>query len=89
MYQNTYNRRRFLIGAAASLSMGTSFARAAANERLNIAFIGYGKRSYRVLPQILNQPDTQVVALCEVEGERCTKGKEVVENYYAKNKVQL
>ncbi len=84
MQTSIITRRRFFTGAAATLAMGPTFARAAANERLNIAFIGYGKRAYRVLPQVLNQPDTQVVAICEVEGIRRAKGKEVVEQHYAK-----
>jgi predicted dehydrogenase len=85
MLQPIITRRRFFAGAAATLAMGPSFAQAAANERLNIAFIGYGKRAYRVLGQVLIQPDTQVVAICEVEGTRRAKGKEVVEQHYAKN----
>jgi predicted dehydrogenase len=85
MSQPTVTRRHFLAGAAATLAVGPSYAQAAANERINIAFIGYGKRAYSVIGQTLRQPDTQVVAVCEVEGERLAKGKDVVNQYYAKN----
>lgn len=78
------SRRHFLAGAAATLALGPSTARAAANERLTIAFIGYGKRAYNILPQILRQPETQVVAVCEVEGTRRAKGQQVVRQFYAK-----
>lgn len=78
-------RRHFLTGAAATMAIGPSFAREAANERLNIAFIGYGKRAYGVLGQTLRQPNTQVVALCEIEGIRREAGKAAVEKFYSKD----
>jgi predicted dehydrogenase len=79
-----FSRRRFLTGAAAAAVFGPTMARAAANERLNIAFIGYGKRAYGVLGEALRQPDVQVVAICEVEANRLKRGKQVVEEFYAK-----
>ena len=63
------SRRQFLTGAAATLAIGPAFAQASANERMNLAIIGFGKRAYPILPQALRQPDTQVVAVCEIEGK--------------------
>ncbi|MFK7851507.1 MAG: Gfo/Idh/MocA family protein [Akkermansiaceae bacterium] len=79
-----YSRRRFLTATAASAAFGPSLLRAApSTEKLNIAFIGYGKRAYKVLNDALRQDDVQVVAICEVEGTRLAKAKEVVEKKYA------
>jgi len=85
MNYETTSRRRFLQGAAATFAIGPCFAREGANGRLNIAFIGYGKRAYGVLNQVLRQPDTQIVAICEVEGTRREAAKATVEEFYAKD----
>jgi len=80
----SFSRRRFITGAAAVAAFGPSLSHAAsANERLNIAFIGYGKRAYLVMGEALRQKDVQVVAVCDVEGTRLAKAKEVVERRYA------
>jgi predicted dehydrogenase len=84
LYSNP-SRRLFLKGAAATLAIGPSLARESANERLNIAFIGYGKRARKVLPEVLRQPDTQVVAVCEIEGSRLADAKASVEKYYGRD----
>jgi predicted dehydrogenase len=55
------------------------------NGRLNIAFIGYGKRAYGVMEQALRQQDVRIVAVCDVEGTRLAKAKEVVEKHYAED----
>ncbi len=78
------SRRRLLAGAFATAALGPSMLVAAPkNDRLNVAFIGYGKRAYAVLGHALRQADVRVVAVCEVEGTRLAKAKEVVEKYYA------
>lgn len=80
----SFSRRRFLTVTAASAALGPSLLRAApANGRLNIAFIGYGKRTYAVMGHALRQADVRVVAVCEVEGTRLAKAKEAVEKRYA------
>jgi predicted dehydrogenase len=82
--RTSFSRRRFITGAAATAALGPSILRgASANERLKIAFIGYGKRAYGVMGQALRQKDVQIVAVCEVEGTRLAKAKEVVEKGYA------
>lgn len=81
-----FSRRRFLAATAATAALGPSILRAApANERLNIAFIGYGKRAYAVMDQALRQADVRIVAVCEVEGARLAKAKEEVEKRYAED----
>jgi predicted dehydrogenase len=80
----SFSRRRFLTGAAATAAFGPSILRAApAEKRLNIAFIGYGKRAYAVMGQALREKDVRIGAGCEVEGTRRAKAKEVVEKAYA------
>jgi predicted dehydrogenase len=80
----SFSRRRFLSGAAATAALGPQLLRAApANGRLNIAFIGYGKRAYGVMDHALRQADVRIVAVCEVEGTRLARAKEVVEKRYA------
>ena len=81
---SSFSRRRFFTGVAATAVLGPTILRAApANERLNIAFIGYGKRAYGVMDHFLRQADVRIVAVCEVEGERLALAKEVVEKRYA------
>ena len=82
----TFTRRRFITGVSALAAFGPSITRGeSASERINLAFIGYGKRAYRVMDEALRQKDVQVVAVCEVEGTRLAKAKEVVERKYAEN----
>ncbi len=82
--RSSFSRRRFITGAAATAALGPTILRAApAKERLNIAFIGYGKRAFGVMGQALREKELQIVAVCEVEGTRRAKAKEVVEKSYA------
>jgi len=84
----TITRRRLLASAFATAALGPTFLRAQsqpANSRLNIAFIGYGKRAYQVMGQALSHQDLRIVAVCEVEGTRLAKAKEVVETRYAED----
>ncbi len=81
-----FSRRRFLTGAAATTALGPMILRAApVNAQLNIAFIGYGKRTYGVMGHALRQADVRIVAVCEVEGTRLAKAKEEVEKRYAED----
>jgi predicted dehydrogenase len=80
------SRRRFLTGAAATAALGPALLKAApANGRLNLAFIGYGKRAFGVMDHALRLPDVRIVAVCEVEGTRLARAKEVVEKRYAED----
>lgn len=78
------SRRRFLTATAATAAFGPSLLRAEpAKERLNIAFVGYGKRAYAVMGQAMREKDVRIVAVCDVEGTRRAMAKEVVEKKYA------
>lgn len=68
------NRRQFLQTSAAALAptfvpscvLGTP-NQAAANDRTNVGIIGLGSRGFNLLDSFLRQPDTQVVAICDVD----------------------
>jgi predicted dehydrogenase len=57
----------------------------APSDRIGIGMIGAGRQvvSYN-LRQFLNSPDTQVVAVCDVDTWRLAKAKKMVEGYYGK-----
>ena len=80
--------------AGASWSVGPTVLRAAVlgrdgavapSERINVAMIGMGRqaRQYNVV-QFLGMPDTQVVAVCDVDAWRLDNAKRQVEEAYAK-----
>jgi len=99
-----WTRRRFLQqaagGAATALALPTLvpssvFGAAAPSERIHVAFIGLGNQSTIDLPAFLEQPDVQVVAVCDVNrgsyNYRAPEqflgrepGQKAVEDYYAK-----
>jgi predicted dehydrogenase len=89
----TVSRRTFLKTAASAAptiltaSAFGSTSRAAANDRLNVAIIGCGKmaNSYHI-PQLLNQPDVQVVAVCEVDQTRRQHAEKRVNDKYSTDK---
>jgi myo-inositol 2-dehydrogenase / D-chiro-inositol 1-dehydrogenase len=91
-------RRRFLARSLAAVA--TSWAipwlvparalgaadKAPANSRINIGMIGLGRQAYFAnLPPFLFSPDTQVVALCDVDAWRLDIARKKVEEHYAVN----
>lgn len=80
-----FSRRTFLASVTATAIIGTDLLNAAprAKGRINIAFIGYGKRSQQVMARTLRQQDACIVAVCEVEESRLTTAKQIVEKHYA------
>lgn len=59
-------------------------ARAPANSRLGIGLIGTGRQAFHAnLLPFLASPDTQVVAVCDVDAWRLGKTRRKVEDYYA------
>ena len=86
----TISRRTFLKSSAAvgqavvaTSTFGSSF-RAPATERVNVAMIGCGKMANDYhLPQLLAQPDVQLVAVCEVDQTRRERAKNRVEAEYS------
>lgn len=57
---------------------------AGANERIAVGMIGLGRQTVYVnLKSFLKSPDTQVVAVCDVDSWRLGEGKKAVEKHYA------
>lgn len=89
-----FTRRRFLKRSAfaagsalvaptiiTSTALGAP-TKAAASNRLNVGVIGLGGRGRRVMTAFLGQPDTQVVAICDVIKERREQGVAMVNQAY-------
>ncbi|MFH1740084.1 MAG: Gfo/Idh/MocA family oxidoreductase [bacterium] len=56
------------------------------NERVGIGMIGMGRQAiYSNLKSFLDSPDTQVVAVCDVDSWRLEKAREAVEAHYSGN----
>ncbi len=57
-----------------------------ANDRIGIGMIGMGRQAvYANLNPFLTSPDTQVLAVCDVDAWRLNEAKKKVEEYYDKN----
>lgn len=89
-----WNRRRFIKGIAAaaggavvapniitSAALGAE-GRAAAGDRITVGVIGLGGRGRFVMNAFMAQPDTQVVAVCDVFADRRQAGQEQVNARY-------
>ncbi len=77
-----------MIAAAAAPMVLPNLARAGVspNGRIGIGMIGVGRQAYHAnLPPFLNSPDTQVVAVCEVDSWRLAEAKKKVEAYYGEH----
>ena len=86
-------RRDFLVktaatGAALALpTIITSTAlgaggRPPASERVVMGTIGFGGRASGVMPTFMREKDVQMVAVCDVKGNRRKLAKQVVDRYY-------
>ena len=72
------DRRQFLKMASVGASIGPSMlaaenstsARKGPNERITLGFIGTGTQGRGLMHNFLNQQDTQVVAVCDVDTTR-------------------
>ncbi|MFT5304167.1 MAG: putative dehydrogenase [Mariniblastus sp.] len=98
----TVSRRAFLkstavvaptIVAGPTIMAASAFgdsSRAAANDRINVAIIGCGKMANNFhLPQLLKQPDVQVVAVCEVDKTRREHAEKRVNDKYSTDKKEF
>ncbi len=93
-------RRRFMGSVAAvTLAANTNSLnacqpslpkRAAALERISVAIIGCGKMAndYHI-PELLKQPDVQVLGVCEVDQNRREHAKKRVEDFYSNAKQEF
>lgn len=85
--QQTLNRRAFFrAGAAATaswyLTRPRAVAAAAPSERLTLGFIGAGGISGAHWPGLLAQTDTQIVGICDVDGQRRDRLVNTVDERY-------
>lgn len=53
-----------------------------ANRKLNVGFIGMGRRSTPLLPQFMKEKEVQVVAVCDVDRTRREAAKKRVDDFY-------
>lgn len=85
-------RRQFIHGAAAAGISGplilasNSPLRAAANDRINLGFIGVGTQGGGHVGALLGRADVQIVAICDVVKDLREHHGKRVEDHYAKNK---
>ncbi|QEL15943.1 Gfo/Idh/MocA family protein [Limnoglobus roseus] len=80
------SRRSFLAASAAAPLVLSHTARAAANERLTLGFIGVGTMGRGHLGGYLGRKDVEVVAVCDVVKERLDSAAGMVEKKYADRK---
>ncbi len=93
-HKQHWTRRQFMKGATATLGgivaaptviTGTALGaqgRASASERITVGVIGMGGRGRRVTDAFIAQPDTQVVAICDVNRSRRDAGRDQVNKKY-------
>ncbi len=83
-----FTRREFVMSAAAGLAAPAVLAgagrRVRANDRIAIGLIGCGKRMFEIVGPLLNHPDLQVIAVCDVDTTRRQRCLKVVNDHYAK-----
>ncbi len=83
-----FTRREFVVSAAAGLAAPAVFAgavrRVRANDRIAIGLIGCGKRMFEIVGPLLNHPDLQVIAVCDVDTTRRQRCLKIVNDHYAK-----
>jgi predicted dehydrogenase len=92
---NNINRRQFLrklTGTAAgaiafphivSSSVLGAAETVAPSNRITLGFIGTGKQGRGLLGNFLRIPDTQVIAVCDVDALKLKRAQEMAESHYA------
>lgn len=96
---NKLNRRSFVKASAATLiaptimptsAWGGYGRRRSPNDRINVAVIGCGKmaKDYH-LPELLKQPDVQLVSVCEVDQTRRETSQKRVNQHYTGGKQEF
>src|SRR3954468_5796257 len=73
------NRRSFVAGATAAIATVTATTSAvAANEKINVGFIGYGLIGKRHVLDFRDQPDVNIVAIAECHEGRLNEAKSLI-----------
>jgi predicted dehydrogenase len=86
-----FSRRSFLKSAAAFAALPTIIPASALgrdgsvspSERIVMASIGVGGQGSYDTQALMNMPEVQYVAVCDVDREHCAKAKQMIEAYYA------
>ena len=89
--QQQLNRRQFLkLTSTASIaapllipSVWAAPGQKSPNERITLGFIGTGTQGRGLLNNFLNQPDTQVVAVCDVDTTRREHHQKIADEFYS------
>jgi predicted dehydrogenase len=81
MTRRSFVKRSLEIGGGLAL-LGAAGARAAPSERTTIGFIGAGGIANAHLGPLLAQPDVQIVAICDVNGQRREAMVKAVDTHY-------
>src|SRR5262252_3398588 len=89
--QNRFNRRHFLkltstISASAPLLLSSTWAapgQKGPNDRITLGFIGTGTQGRGLLNNFLNQPNTQVLAVCDVDTTRREHHRKIADDFYS------
>jgi predicted dehydrogenase len=84
------SRRQFLkaglaLAAGAPFAFGPAHAaskRVAPSDRITIGIIGYGRQARGLTSGLMNQPDTQVVAVSDIARARMEQGAQAVNQFY-------
>lgn len=81
-----FSRRSFLqsVIAAGAAPMVLPSRVWGANGKITLGHIGIGKQARGLMSGFLSKPETQVVAVCDVDTTRRNDGKKQVEDFYAK-----
>lgn len=85
----SFTRRRFLHAAAGAAALPLLGPRTLAvggqtpaNERINLGFIGTGKRTFGMFNNFLREEDARVVAVCDVDQTRREHARQIVNDHY-------
>src|SRR5678810_1369459 len=86
-----FTRRNFLrlssvIAASTPFTVHSAWAapgEKGPNDRITLGFIGTGTQGRGLLNNFLNQPDTQVLAVCDVDTTRREHHRKIVEEFYS------
>src|ERR1043165_2186734 len=89
--RNQFTRRQFLKTASAAAATAPFFlssglaasGQKGPNDRITLGFIGTGTQGRGLLHNFLKQPDTQVVAVCDVDTTRREHHRKIVDDFYS------
>jgi len=78
--KKTIYRRSFIAGTAATIATSAAAVRSAcaANEKINVGFIGYGLIGKRHVLDFQQQPDVNIVAVAEAHDGRLNEAKALI-----------